>query len=617
MGAMGGNLDSLQMAYIEDMLGNGSFWNSDSSWGFINMIMSDTMGNPLTAHHRKSFNNKSYVNFATNLQNGGESTSGFFSFFQSSAGFSSQEGQFPYWVGEWLMRQFMNAGFEESGEDDPDAYRIKPGFYNLGCMGNDLKDSMTFVSNNDYKGKKRHRVDFEDLQYNNLFGSLTQGVNLFMIPDFGYNTTVSMDESAEQVVVTREIRKGGATSGDSNAHKVDGADISLDFRDNAAGMRFGPKSPTGKTAVGGWSGNQFASSNDGTGNKGDWGSTSTEWSYGFDVKCYYQDIYETPDGKILNRFDDNLRVEVVEKLNFGSDLVGPLGEALEDEMTKVPPFDLPNWIENIPLVGWAIEGLINLILYPFTNIIGRMIHRAMLRGSERIIRSREFEFLATDDSLDVFNVLPDPIEEKFGTPVKLSDYPKFQTILNKLPSVSPPVLLLADMTNMPTATAKAKYDETTNWMYKHFSWKIGSNKSGFLYGANYEFLVKDDIDYGIIEGGKFIPYYSYQIDGRELEDEDMVLGVSRDVYNNGEDARVIYLDPKAFGGSYTKPPLYIKPNKHGGWYGYVNVLFPEYTPCKPHSQDLIDFDEIQGFINKFYPSMPRRSSFVTRLRRVY
>ena len=113
-----------------------------------------------------------------------------------------------------------------------------------------------------------------------------------------------------------------------------------------------------------------------------------------------------------------------------------------------------------------------------------------------------------------------------------------------------------------------------------------------------------DCDYGIIESGRFIPYEQYTIDGREIEESDMILGVSRDVYNNGDDARVIYLDPKVFGGSFTKPPLYVKPQKHDGWYGYINVLFPEYTPCKPHNQDLIDFDEIKGFINKHYPSLP-------------
>ena len=97
-------------------------------------------------------------------------------------------------------------------------------------------------------------------------------------------------------------------------------------------------------------------SNDGNGTKPESQpfSLSTEWSYGFDVKCYYHDIYQEEDGRILNRFDDNIRVEVVEKLNFGSDHIGPLGEALEDDFTKVPAFDLPNWIESIPLVGWAI-----------------------------------------------------------------------------------------------------------------------------------------------------------------------------------------------------------------------------------------------------------------------
>ncbi len=607
--AFGGQLDTLNMAYIEDMLGNGSFWNSDSSWGFINMIMADTMGNPLTAHHRKAFNNKSYVNFAANLKNGGEATSGFFSFFQSSAGFSSQEGQFPYYIAEWLMRQFMNAGWEQSGKDGTaDNYIIKPGYYNLSSMGTDLERSMKFSSNNRYRSARTHRVDFEDLQYNNLFGSLTQGVNLFMIPDFGYNTTLSVDEGSEQVVITREIRKGGSSEGDRQAYKRDGADICLDFRDNAAGMRLGPQGKTdGMPDSSG--GTNYLTSNDGTGEKEGMFSLSTEWSYGFDVKCYYHDIYQEEDGRILNRFDDNIRLEVVEKLNFGSDHIGPLGEALEDEFTKVPAFDLPNWLESIPLVGWAIEAVINLMLYPFTQLIGRAIHKAALRASEKIIRAREFEFLATDDGLDVFNRVYDFDDTRA---IKITDYPKFSAILRSLPSESPPVLLLADMIGESTAGAKTLYDETMEALYKKFSWEIGSNKSGYLYGANYDFLTQSDIDYGIInESGNFVPYDSYSISGRGVEEEDMILGVSRDVYNNGDKARVLYLDPKTFGGSYRKPPLYIKPQQHNGWYGYVNVLFPEYTPCKPHSQDLIDFDQLKGWVNKYYPNLPEDPRLAT------
>ena len=601
MQAAEGALDSLQIAYLEDMLGNGSFWNHDSSWGFINMIMSDTQGNPLTAHHRKAFNNKSYVNFATNLKNGGESTSGFFSFFQSSAGFSSQEGQFPYYIGEWLMRQFLNAGTPDTERDNK---TIKPGSYSLKSMGNDLRrtfDYGGFMSNNSAAPKKKHYVDFERLQYNNLFGSMTQGVNLFMIPDFGYNTTVAVNESIEKVVITREIRKAGANTGnDSQSWKRDGADISLDFRDNAAGMRFGPKRFAGGE-------HEWASSNDGKGRDTGIFSTSTEWSYGFDVKCYYHDIYEDDDGRVLNRFDDNMRVEIVEKLNFGSSHIGPLGEALEDDFIKIPAFDLPNWLENVPIVGWVIESLINLILYPFTQLIGRAIARAALRGSEKIIRARKCEFVATDDALDVFNQVKDPIEEK--TFPQLSEFPQFKNVLTTLPDVSPPILMLADMTGMSKTAAKLKYDSTMNNLYKKFCYEIGSNRTGFLYGANYDFLTYSDIDYGMIENGKFIPYEGYMVrdeDGfnRAPQEEDMILGVSRDQFNNGEHARVIYLDPKTFGGSYTNPPLYVKPNKHDGWYGYVKVLFPEYTPCKPHRQDLIDFDEIKGFINKYYPNLP-------------
>tara|TARA_A100001011_G_scaffold291030_1_gene302585 strand:+ start:227 stop:7372 length:7146 start_codon:yes stop_codon:yes gene_type:complete len=600
MQAMGGQLDSLKIAYIEDMLGNGSFWNSDSSWGFINMIMSDTMGNPLTAHHRKAFNNKSYVNFATNLKNGGESTSGFFTIFQSSAGFSSQEGQFPYYIAEWLMRQFANAGNPEAD------YVVKPGYYTVNSMGTDLRDgNINFISNNFARGKKRHYVDFEDLQYNNFFGSLTQGINLFMIPDFGYNTTVQVNEASEKVVITREIRKGSRSSGDSSHHKRDGADVSLDFRDNAAGMRKGGKGKFSGGPNGSYSG--YISSNDGNGKDGGgWGSTSTEWSYGFDLKCYYHDIYEEPNsGRVLNRFDDNIRVELVEKLNWGSAHIGPLGEALEDDFLKVPPFDLPNWIEGIPIVGWALEAMINLILYPFTNIIGRAIAKAIMRGTERVLRVREFEFLSVDDGLDIFNKPIDIVPNTSPDSCTLADFPKFSSILRELPPVSPPVLMLADFTGgRSPGVCAVEYDSVMSSLYRTICREIGTNKSGFLYGANYDFLVKDDIDYGIIENGRFIPYYAYKIDGREIEESDMILGVSRDVYNNGDNARVIYLDPKIFGGSYTKPALYVKPNKHDGWYGYVNVLFPEYTPCKPHNQDLIDFDELKGWVNKYYPNLP-------------
>ena len=68
------------------------------------------------------------------------------------------------------------------------------------------------------------------------------------------------------MVVTREIRKGGVSSGDKQAYKRDGADISLDFRDNAAGKRFGGKTAKGSAGPEWAQGkSEYVSSNDGNG----------------------------------------------------------------------------------------------------------------------------------------------------------------------------------------------------------------------------------------------------------------------------------------------------------------------------------------------------------------
>ena len=80
---MGAALDGLENEYLDDMMGTGFtfFGMGDSNFGFLNMILCDTRGNPLTNHHRKSSNRKGYVDFATNVPNGGETSPGDFSHF--------------------------------------------------------------------------------------------------------------------------------------------------------------------------------------------------------------------------------------------------------------------------------------------------------------------------------------------------------------------------------------------------------------------------------------------------------------------------------------------------------------------------------------------------------
>ena len=638
-----GNLDMLKIDYTTDMLGNGNFWGQDSAWGFMNMVLSDTMGNPLTAHHRKSFNRKSYVDFAANLPNGGEASTGFFSFLQGSTGFSGQHGQFPYYVAEWMRRQFMNAGYSEAMYQ---SHIIKPGFYTLRGMGEDLMKSMDvddgkgFSSTNSATDAVNFRIDIEDLATQNLFGPVTSGINLFMIPDFGYNTSVRVDMGAEpdspalgrrkgQVIITRNVRKGTTSSGPNSQKESggssgkafvkaseSGADIALDFRDNAAGTRHPPEHLIGGEREWASTGKKFTKG--GSGAPANPPGNDNEWSYGYELHCYYSDIYENEDGEILNRPDDNIRVEIIEKINYGSDHLGPLGMALEDEMNKMEPFDLPDWIEIIPLVGWCFELLINSIALPFTQLLMRNLVRSLRRTKKLVMRIREFEFIAVDDGLDVFNAIPDPVEAKGVDYPKVSDYPNYANSLISLQSHAPQVLLLSDMLGVDINSAKTTYDNSMNTLFKQMCKEIADVKEnsartafktgaggGWLYGADYDFLTSSDYDYGVVKDGKFIPYYA-----TEYAEEDMILGMSRDQFNciqdpdrDVSDARIIYLSPAVFGGSFTKPAMYVKPLKYTGWMGFVQVFFPDFTPCKPHNQDLVDFDEINSMIQKYFPNM--------------
>ena len=571
--ALGNDFEQLEIDYIKDMLGNGGLFVGDDGWGFINMVMSDTQGNPLTAHHRKAWNNKSYVNFASNQPNGGEPATGFFSFLQPGAGFSSQHGQFPYYVGEWMMRQFLNAG--ESTKN--------PHYGKTSKGGKDLKDKLNFRATNGVMPEKRFRIDFDEFDFNPVMGT---GVDLLRVPDMGYNTPLRADMSAEKIVVTRRARKG-PTSRETGAHwQLDGADISLNFKDNAAGLRKG------------------------CGRGSNEGGEST-WSWGFDLQCYFSDIIEE-EGKYVNRFDDNLRVKIEEKMNFGAEIENPLCGNIGSEYEKDDAFDLPDWIENVPIVGWALQSLINLIMYPFSMIVKpSSVPGGGMELDDEILRAREFEFLAVDEGLNGFHAQP---VKKLDLPVEpdlsLADYPQFARAMTVLNQQYPPqVALLADISGQTIATEYDNYNDYMTKLFKRFCKEIGENETGWKYGMDYDYLTKSDLYYVDPETGN--PYDSISVTDVDLfgneytrgpSNDDMILGISYDQYLRGaENARAIYLDPSKFGGSYTNPPLYVKPLKYDGWMGFTQVLFPEYSPCKPRNQNLIDFEEIKGKIDQRYP----------------
>lgn len=626
--ALSNDFEMLKIDYSKDMLGNGGLFATDKGWGLMNLALSDTLGNPLTAHHRFSRNRKRYVNFASNLPNGGESTTGFFSFLQGNAGFSSQEGQFPSYVGEWLMRQFLNAGGVSGDLDtlDPTTgadYNLWP-IKSISSGGNDLEggnttvgmNSMTYNSSNDWEGDNEIRVTWEELDFDSAF--IGQNVDLTRVPDFGYNTPISVDYDSREVIILEKGRKKSP-------------DMVLDYKDNAKGLR---KSCDRGTNPGGQS----------------------EWSYGFEIHYFSNDLvddlsfdssgeeskpvdmaggmpdgehdltkemspedlveYEaaiesknpeaitnTQDGVVRNRADDNVRIKIIEKVNTDARVESPLSELTKDELQKSDGFDLPSWIENIPLVGWTLQALVNMMTKPFSSLIRAASSPATQNvNGESLIINEKYEFLAVDNGLDG---------------IDLTEYPNFVNCFTTQNTYSPPVVLLSDLTGISTSEAKTQIDTWTNQFYKDMSAEIGTNQAGWKYGAKFDYLMPSDADYLAPVGHEYEgqPYQNIMItdartgEPRSVRNKDMVLGVSRDQYINEindtpENTRVYYLNPAQYGGSYTSPPIHVKPIQFSGWLGLIQVLFPQMSPCKPQRTDLIDFGEIQEKIDQRITKIP-------------
>lgn len=609
IGFMGSALDALENDFLDDMMGTGftAFGSGDSNFGFLNLILCDTHGNPLTNHHRKASNRKGYVDFASNLPNGGETSRGLLSFLQGNADFTEQEGQLTYFVGEWMKRQFLNGGKVWEPFDV-----LKPGFNRIDAGGLDLQNSINFKSTNQPVMRTSYHVSTEEMGYDNLFGKM--GMSTFTLPDFGYNTKIGkIDKGSPDILVdddTIEIirlpRKGdpaypGGKGKPQTSYDKSGADINLDFRDNSMGTRQGL----------------------GFGTHGDGGNT---WSYGFEVQCFYSDIEEIKGEyarTVRNRPDDNIRVSIVEKVNYGADrrFASPLAKAIVAEDMRLPPFDLPNWIENIPIVGWALEKLITLIMLPFSALISGILSLLAYLFYDDIKRYRKFEFLALDDGLDAFEIDKD-VDENKEKALDLNDFPQYLSSRAGIKSYPPQVAALGDLLGTKvTGDLKTKYDNIMERFYKDFSLMIGENEYGWKTGAVHDLVTPTMFEYGVEQDGQFIPYdvvvpsdflgdalgavassaASMLLPGPD--DENMILGITYDQYVNGDDARVVVLDPMVYGGTYNNPPLHCKPLKYNGWWGMTQAMFPSDTACKPHGKNLIDFDEVKKMIQDHYPSL--------------
>jgi len=538
------DMDKLKVAFSSDMLENGP---GRKKWGLINMVMSDTLGNPYTAHQRKTFNKKDYVDFYMDDDPGGmfdeelEEALG-----QNISVYRDQKGAYPIYVADYLMYQFQKAGDTFETPMAPAAtYAV-----------NDLKDSLNFESNNKTQDDAYYKRSFDRM-------SIKAGdVDIIAMPSPGYNVDVipHLDDDWEgggYVAFVKNLRKGQP-------------DIKLSFKDNASGLRHGPN------------------------------GGQSEYGYGFSIGCYFSDLYrddgeyvsappaDDPDGEpveqwvdgaIKNYPGDNMRIYISEILNQESKVYDDKAGLLPED-----PSDNPNKREN-------------------------------KETSE--LKFRKYEFLTSDDSLDG---------------IDLQNYPTLAESFERHVPNSPPVLALYDLLGGAVTRDAAEY-HYNKFMSNHFkkvAAEIGKNESVWLYGAKYDNLSFADFEYVVPKsaaslmkgrGGPGWPISSPDVlvqdynskgepigDGRMINNDDAILGVSLSQFLAEEDgdpgkARVIYLDPGKYGGTYMNPPVYVKPITGSGWMGIVDIMFPELSPCKPSRTDLVDFNEVQDKIDQLYPKL--------------
>lgn len=551
MFAQKADTSQLEIDFATDMLGDGDFGSGQDGWGFLNMVLTDTNGDPFTTHRNKVARRINSVDFVRNVGSVDEEGSisantsdrlQDFGLSEGAADFltpfivpsvSEQKNQYPSFVAEWMWTQMR--GIDAS-----------------------------FKSNNSYRPADKFTKSFESLGWEGWFWN---NVNLLELPQFGWNTELDVKYGAEQLVIKRKGRKSSP-------------DLTLSYVDNQNG--------------------EGDSSND------------NNPSWGYNVNLFLPETYL----KQVTRLTPSKKKEIEEKrkeINFKiaerQESTGPFGtEALEDILEYLRQLEAD--LEATTRVVTAYRPGDNARV---------LIQGVIYTGDGDSLTYRSHEFYTVDSTLDDFD---------------LSKYPRYletQTVGGRrLPQTE----LLSDLVGSTISSgmydlvmsdvANRMRDEITGPpMDKFFSNNETSpSKPGWLYGAQYDDLTLEDIEY-VVDDGQTLSeggttYFlakmpNYDEDGKRdgerlITSDDMILGISRMEYEekNGSNRknRVFYLDPGTYGGTYVLPKLYLKPQENKGWLGIVDVVYPELSPCKPSKRNLVDFEDIEQQVQDSYTFLP-------------
>ena len=313
----------------------------------------------------------------------------------------------------------------------------------------------------------------------------------------------------------------------------------------------------------------------------------SEYSYGFDIEAYTAELDKDEEqvSNIFNIFSDNMRIKITDRNNLAAK---KFRNDEEEEISLNENFDPRGILDNQTRRSQNPD-----------EILSTSGSSALFDGFD-VEETIKYQFLAVDDT---FAELGDELEEYTDFYAKFNSYGQYQPQTYLLREIIQKTIGVeighSNLETYRSVTSKTIMDE----MFRVVA-DSESEINAWTYGAEVETLGEQDTEYGINDNGTWIPYKD-----TGYENEQMILGISYDQYKNEvsgtlDKTRVFYLDPAEFGGTYKKPGIYIKPPEFKGWFGLIDVLFPEYSPCKPHSTNLVDFDQIKEIIDEIYPNIP-------------
>ena len=225
---LNGDLEQLKINFLVDMLGTGPM---PSDWGMLNMMLSDTMGNPLTAHMiNVAFKRNSvhpYVDFYGTwapdqyLMLAMSALNPLYAVMAAPHMLQLQRGAYPTKVATWLQNSINQIGDNTTYHifgNSRDAKKI--------LLDNDPGIKMNINLNNEWTESDSWEKTLNELGI--FSGSFNTNVDLVAIPDLGYNVEMEpvIDEESNHIHGVEFTAKG---------RKAD-PDVTLSFSDNAKGL---------------------------------------------------------------------------------------------------------------------------------------------------------------------------------------------------------------------------------------------------------------------------------------------------------------------------------------------------------------------------------------------